>query len=176
MTAHLNNRIQRDSKGRFADGSLVRRHGQSAQNRTPEYSCWDSMKQRCLNQSHTSYENYGGRGITICEAWLSFDNFFNDMGQRPSPRHTLERIDNNRGYEPGNCKWATRGEQLRNTRRSRYVEHDGQRKVIADWADEYGIPRGALLMRLRNNWPFEKALKTPVRKTSKSGRKYARLQ
>lgn len=97
------------------------------------------------------------------------------MGPQPEGM-TIERKDNDKGYQPDNCRWASRSEQLRNTRRNRWIEYDGQRKILADWANLYGISRGALLMRLRNGWSIERALSEPVRITSKSGRKYARVQ
>jgi hypothetical protein len=82
------------------------------------YVAWDSMKQRCLNPKNAAYKNYGARGITVCERWRgSFELFLADMGARPSPQHTIERLNNDRGYEPGNCCWATRSEQNRNQRK-----------------------------------------------------------
>lgn len=82
----------------------------------PEYKAWDAMKQRCFNQKCKAYKNYGGRGISVCDNWLAFDNFIADMGYKPSPKHSLDRIDNHKGYEPENCKWATRHEQNSNRR------------------------------------------------------------
>lgn len=84
---------------------------------SPEYQSWRSMIQRCENPNAYDYARYGGRGITVCERWRScFENFLADMGPRPSPQHTLDRIDPNRNYEPGNCRWATKAEQSRNVR------------------------------------------------------------
>lgn len=88
-----------------------RKHGM---HRTPTYRTWDGMKQRCLNPNAARYDQYGGRGITVCEAWLTFANFLADMGPRPSREHTIDRKDNNGNYEPDNCQWSTRSEQQKN--------------------------------------------------------------
>lgn len=86
--------------------------------RLPEYPCWSAMRQRCHNWRNVDYHNYGGRGITVCDRWFeSFDAFLEDMGPRPSPKHSIERMDNDGNYEPGNCKWATASEQNSNQRR-----------------------------------------------------------
>jgi hypothetical protein len=85
----------------------------------PLYTTWALMRSRCRNPRDPSWENYGGRGITVCERWNSFPNFLADMGEKPSLQHTLDRVDNEGNYEPGNCRWATRSEQIRNSRRRR---------------------------------------------------------
>jgi hypothetical protein len=100
-------------------GDLRRTHGHSM--RTPEYRAWAAMKDRCGNPNNPAYKNYGGRGIKVCQRWIeSFENFLTDMGLRPSPGLTLERIKNDDGYEPSSCKWATRIEQANNTRRTKH--------------------------------------------------------
>lgn len=92
----------------------MRTHGMS---NTPEYKAWFEMKRRCYNKNRKGYKNYGGRGIKVCDRWLeSFENFYEDMGDRPSPNHSLDRIDVNGNYEPSNCKWSDRTEQNYNQR------------------------------------------------------------
>jgi hypothetical protein len=93
------------------------KHGDSLEpERTPEYRAWDSMIQRCTNPNRHQYEDYGGRGITICPQWFTYEVFLKDVGRKPSPEYTLDRIRNNEGYYPGNVKWSTRKEQRVNRR------------------------------------------------------------
>lgn len=107
---------------------------------TPEYLAWINMKCRCYDENDDSYKNYGERGIIVCDRWLnSYKNFLEDMGRRPSNLHSLERKDNDGIYEPSNCKWATQGVQSRNRRTNVWLEHDGQRMILLDWAHKWGI-------------------------------------
>ena len=105
----------------------------------PEYRVWIAMRDRCNNRQHPSYHNYGGRGLQVCSRWKSFNLFLDDMGRRPTDKHSLDRIDNNGNYSPQNCRWATLMEQSNNTRRSRYIMHKGSTKTIAEWSRVTGI-------------------------------------
>jgi hypothetical protein len=110
--------------------SARRKHGLAG---TPEYHAWHDMVSRCNKTSHESYTDYGGRGITVCERWHNFENFISDMGSRPSPSHSLERVNNSEGYYPENCIWATRFEQAIN-KRARKNNISGVRGV--SWVKE----------------------------------------
>ena len=139
-----------------ANGSTVA-HRQSVR-RTPEYAAWLNMRARCLDDNTSYYNNYGARGISICEEWLgSFDTFLADMGTRPDG-HSLDRIDNSEGYSPGNCRWATRKEQQNNTRRNVLVVYGGRTQNIKQWSEELGINYRTLYQRIRcYGWSVEKA-------------------
>lgn len=127
-----------------------------------EYGIWCSMKRRCLNSNEDQFKDYGGRGITICERWLnSFENFLADMGRRPSKRHTIDRINNDGNYEPGNCRWATRLEQNNNARSNIRITHNGKTQTVAQWAREFGIKYKTLLTRIHNGVSIELALIPP---------------
>lgn len=131
--------------------------------RTVEYTCWSSMVQRCTNPKSNGYHNYGGRGIAVDKNWLLFDNFFADMGLRPSPRHTLERKDTNAGYTKENCRWATHQEQMWNIRANVFVTWQGQKKCIGEWSKIVGIHPSTLHSRIvKKGWSVEKAMTTPV--------------
>lgn len=126
------------------------------------YLVFKEMRARCERPSHVQYYLYGGRGIKVCERWSSFENFLADMGPRPDGM-SIDRKDSNGNYEPGNCRWATALEQARNTRRNRYLEFNGERKSLPEWADEYGMARATLAGRLKKAWSLSDALLTPVR-------------
>jgi hypothetical protein len=126
-----------------------------------EYISWSSMKTRCSNPEFKDWNLYGGRGIAVCERWLTFPNFLADMGLRPSARHSIDRIDSDGNYEPGNCRWATAKEQANNwaTRNRRYTLN-GKTLTAAEWSDQIGITSSSLRERIER-WGLEKALTTP---------------
>jgi hypothetical protein len=136
------------------------RNGQEA----PEYKVWAGMISRCTNPNAHAFMEYGGRGIAVCDRWLhSFEAFLADMGQRP-PRTTLDRIDNDRGYEPGNCRWATPEEQQSNRRNNRVLTLNGVTRSLAEWSRVTGIGEMALWCRLKRGWNEEMVLTTPLHK------------
>lgn len=120
------------------------RHGHKAGYRTsPTYSCWAAMRNRCLNPRGEHYDRYGGRGILVCSRWRKFENFLEDMGERPSPSHSIDRIDTEGNYEPSNCRWADPKEQRRNQSRNRaVVRDDGLRfRTMVEAAEQTGANR-----------------------------------
>lgn len=127
--------------------TIGKKHGMSIGN--PEYMCWAAIKERCLNPNSKKYPDYGGRGITVCNRWLKFEDFFSDMGRRPGPKFSIERIDNNDGYHPKNCKWATQVEQNKNTRVSVFVIFQGKRVHLSIAAAAIGVTSGRLRQRMR---------------------------
>lgn len=141
-------------------GANRRTHGKS---NTAEYGIWQAMITRCENSNQAHYERYGGRGITVCEEWRDhFEQFLSDMGPRPGPRYSIDRIDNALGYSPENCRWATDIEQANNTTHCHYLEFQGEQLSIAQWAKRIGISRTTLSSRLRKGWSIEKTLTEPV--------------
>ncbi len=130
---------------------------------TSEYRIWGLMISRCHRETDSSYKNYGGRGITVCDAWReSFLAFYRDMGPRPSKSHSIDRKDNSLGYCPENCHWATRVEQQRNTTRNHFLTHGGSTLTISAWSEKLGWPPYVIGLRLRRGWAVEKALTTPL--------------
>lgn len=115
---------------------------------TSEYRIWRAMWDRCTRESCRAYTSYGGRGISVDPAWSDFERFLSDVGPRPSPAYTLERVENDGNYAPGNVKWATRSEQARNTRRTVLLTFNGKTQCAKDWAAEVGIPYWTLMDRI----------------------------
>lgn len=144
------------------------RHGMArrGRRRSPEYAIWSQMIERCHNPNNDGYPMYGGRGIAVCDKWRrSFESFFSHVGRRPSDSHSIDRIDVDGDYEPGNVRWATAKEQGRNTRRNRVLTFDGRSQCLAAWAEETGIAARVIRDRLsKHHWTIERALTTPARK------------
>lgn len=130
----------------------------------PLYGRWRRMIQRCTDPNTKEYSHYGGRGLAVCDRWLSFENFLNDMGE-PMKGQELDRIDNAKGYEPTNCRWVSHSENMKNTRRSVIISFNGVTQNLKNWAQQIGIDQAALRYRL-DRWPLEKALSTTKFKTN----------
>ena len=131
------------------------KHGRS---HSPTYKSWTAMKVRCLNVNHVAYEAYGGRGINICQRWHdSFENFLEDMGERPIG-YSLDRIDPDGNYEPGNCRWATARIQGNNRRSTRFLDCNGMILTVSEWAEVTALKKGTIRERLKRGWSVEKAL------------------
>ena len=128
----------------------------------PEYPCWSGMWTRCTWPGHRNYGLYGGRGISVCERWRRFATFLDDMGPRPSSRHSLDRFPNRDGnYEPGNVRWATSAEQNNNRQNNVFLEYASARRTISEWAAVTGVPQRVIGRRVRRGWSHERALTTP---------------
>ncbi|SBV91819.1 hypothetical protein [uncultured Dysgonomonas sp.] len=146
----------------FAE-NLNKSHGKS---KTSIFNIWVSMRARCYNTNGRYYSDYGGRGINVCDRWLeSFENFYEDMGDRPSSKHSLDRIDVNGNYEPANCRWATKLEQANNTRNTVFLTHNGITKPISDWARSLGLNKQTIRSRIKQGeTDMDKILSTRLRK------------
>lgn len=119
--------------------------------KTPEHMAWLNMKARCCNPKHPSFSHYGGRGVKVCDRWVvSFRDFYDDIGPRPTPAHSLDRIDNQGDYEPSNCRWATKMQQSGNTRRNKMVQYLGQEMCISQAARMAGLSVSTLRWRIKS--------------------------
>lgn len=136
------------------------RHGHSLKGKvTKEYRAWCHMLRRCELPSVERYPRYGGRGIKVCKRWHNFSNFLNDMGNAPSPKHSLDRIDNDGNYEHKNCRWATNSEQILNSSKARFITFNNKTYNIGKWSKITGINRQTIQMRIDHyGWPIQKAL------------------
>lgn len=157
------------------------KHGKSG---TLEYDVWYGIVARCTRPTHFAFKDYGGRGIILCEGWGTFTAFSTDIGERPTPDHTIDRIDNDGGYWCGHCeqciangwpmnwRWATRKEQSLNRRNTRYVEADGERLRLDQWAERLNTTVAQINTRLKRGWPEDKAVTIPVLRvgTSRKGK------
>lgn len=147
------------SCGCMRKATIGKRNTKHGMCRHPAYAVWRSMVDRCRLPTHQAWENYGGRGITVCARWSeSFENFWADMGPAYRKGGTLERRDNSLGYTPENCAWRTRKQQANNTRRSRWLDTQKGRMTVAQASEFYGVKYTTLLYRLAHGWPLERAL------------------
>lgn len=140
-------------------------HGEARDGRcTPEYRAWVRMKGRCLTPTNNKFKHYGARGITVCQEWVgSYEAFLAYVGRRPTAEHSLGRIDNDRGYEPGNVRWETHAQQARNRRNVVFLEFNQRRLCIADWSIETGIGESTIRKRIAKGWTVERILTQPPR-------------
>jgi hypothetical protein len=137
---------------------------------TPEYRAWQTARLRCTEPTNHAYANYGGRGIRMCARWLEGPAaFVADMGRKPSPKHELDRRDNNGHYEPGNCRWVMRKENDRNRRSNRLIEFNGATRSMAEWCELLGLPRDTVRKRLDAGWSVSLALASRVRQKAPNG-------
>jgi hypothetical protein len=152
-------------------GALRRTHGKT---RTPMYRTWLGIRGRCLNSNATNYKWYGGRGITMCDRWNSFEAFLGDMGERPSPEMTLDRIDNDGPYSPENCRWAHRLDNARNRPQAHKIAIRGEVKSLGEWLTIYKMSRSGYQGRRKKGWTPIQAITTPLRGNGRFEKKHAK--
>jgi hypothetical protein len=155
-------------RGEHLTGQRIRScgclYGTHRRSKSPEYKAWEKLKHRCSNSNNPGYARYGGRGITVCDRWKdSFENFFEDMGERPSPKHSIDRIDNDGNYEKSNCRWGTDTEQMNNTCWNAFITWEGKKVRRTELLKMYDIKLHTFLWRIKKDWSIEEALLTPVR-------------
>lgn len=139
----------------------VEKHGNAKRGQMSAlYKRWSGIKQRCTDPNHAAYKNYGGRGIKLHKAWFDFAVFAAYVGEPPSPLHHLDRINNSKGYRPGNVRWVTQAENNRNSRRVHNVTINERTQPIFAWLEENGINRRTFDARVRRGWSIERALST----------------
>lgn len=137
---------------------------------SPEYKAWSNMHSRTRNTKLREYKYYGGKGIKVCERWKTFKSFYLDMGDKPTSKHTLERIDINKDYSPENCKWATWEEQQKNTSRSRKITLNGKTQILNDWCKELDVPLATIMWRVQNGMSYEDALAKKYNKLKRTAK------
>lgn len=143
----------------------VTKHGMSG---TKEYKIWSIMRDRCNNPNDKDYPRYGGRGIKVCKRWNNFAKFHEDMGLRPSPKHQIDRLNNNKNYTPKNCAWRTIKDQQNNKENNVILRAFGESRTLSQWAEAAGMSHHALSCRIfRYGWTIKDALSTPVGKWTK---------
>ena len=142
-------------------GRANTQHGLSM-TKSPEYHAWRAMRSRCTNPKNREYCRYGGRGITVAQAWDSFEAFYEDMGTRPSSKHSLDRRNNNLGYSKENCRWVIAKTQARNRSDNTILTFRGESRPVSEWAERIGIKYGTILARLKRRWSVERTLNEPI--------------
>jgi hypothetical protein len=144
------------------------KHGETINGWSPEFKAWSSMRARCKG-SHPCQKYWAERGIKVCERWQTYENFLADMGRKPSPKHSLDRIDVNGDYTPENCRWATRTEQANNTTKTKWVEFEGQQRPVCEVARVVGLKPATLYARVfKLGWPLDKAISHPVTESKRA--------
>jgi hypothetical protein len=149
----------RDLNSKKSQSCGCKKLTQGGKSHTRTFQAWSNMIRRCTNPRDREYRNYGGRGIAVHPDWREFENFLADMGERPAGL-TLERMENEEGYGPLNCKWATRHDQQRNMRVNHMINYAGETLCLSDWAKKLGMKRATLSQRFRRGWSIERALNT----------------
>lgn len=151
------------SCGCYARERSRTRHRTHGMRWTPIWRVWYGMIERCCTSpTHDGYSSYAGRGITVCERWRTFENFYADMGDRPFPGAQLDRINNDGNYEPGNVRWATSTQNGRNKRNNRLLTLDGASLTIQEWSERTGIPATTIKSRVQKGWDLRRALTLPT--------------
>lgn len=145
---------------RNENGTFEKTHAMS---KTAIYGIWGDMLYKCNTNTSPVYDNYGGRGIKVCDEWHNFDAFFSDMGDRPSKEHSIERVNVDGDYCKTNCVWATPKDQARNRRNSKFIFINGLKLQVDDYCEQYGISKAAIKNRLRRGWSNSRIIETPVR-------------
>ena len=156
--------------------SMLKRAKSHGLSNSPTYRIWGGAVQRCTNPRNSAFKYYGGRGIRICERWMKFENFVADMGERPVGM-TLDRIDSDGHYEPGNCRWVSRKGQQRNRRDTRRFTHGGVTRSLKDWAEITGLSPDTIFHRIKRGWPAESVLAKSAAKSNsvrRTDRQYMR--
>ncbi len=149
----VNGRFLRNGRSKSCGCKRRIIRGDHFMSQSPEYGVWAQMKKRCYNPNAINYKDYGGRGIKVCKRWLhSFPNFFADLGKRPSPTHSLDRINNNRGYSPPNCRWTKTAQQNRNQRKTRRLVFRGKKYCAYEFARYLGVHGSTVLRYLNKSW------------------------
>lgn len=155
-------------KSRDMIGTLRKTHGEA--HGTPEYRVWKGIRDRCNRSSNKSFPRYGGRGIVIAPEWSSYEVFLADMGRKPGPKFSIDRIDRNGPYSKENCRWADLVTQANNTSRNRVIEIDGKTKTISQWSRVSGVPAGHIWARLNLGWKPSRAVFEPTQTREESMR------